>query len=111
VLKLRAIDLDDGVRVSKENLRCGFDHPCFAGTSRSQEKERSKRFVALVHSGEEQLIQIAHTANGILLTDNERRKPFVEFLSLRTFEFGIEKEGVVRYLLSLYFRNHDVSPL
>ena len=28
VLKLRAIDLDNGVAVSKENLRCGFDHAC-----------------------------------------------------------------------------------
>src|SRR4030095_1446980 len=55
------------------------------------------------------LIQTAHSANRILLTDNERRKLLVKFLSLRTFDSGIEEE-VVCYLLCSYFRNHDVSP-
>ena len=37
-------------------------------------------------------------------------RTYVEFLSPRTFDFGIEEERVVCYLLSTYFCNHDVSP-
>jgi hypothetical protein len=74
-----------------------------------KKQQRADRFVGLIHSRQEQLIQTAHTANRILLTDNERRKLLVKFLSLRTFDSRIQEE-IVCYLLCSYFRNHDVSP-
>ena len=43
VLKLGAIDLDDGARIAHQALRSGFHQPRFAGTGRSQEQKISYR--------------------------------------------------------------------
>ena len=90
MLKLSAIDLDHGIRVSKENICCGFDRVFQSQWDLKQ--HRADRSVGLIHSRQEQLIQTAHTANRILLTDNEGRKLLVKFLGLRTFDSRIRKK-------------------
>src|SRR5258705_12688326 len=67
--------------------------------------------VCLIETRKEKLIETAHPADGVLLTDDARRKFLVEVLDARTLNSGVEEEVVFCSLLCSHLRNHDDSPL
>src|ERR1700741_2434566 len=86
MLKLSAINLDNRIRVVKENFGRRFNHSCFAGSGRTEKEQRAERTISLVESGEKKLKETAHTAHGIVLTDDARGKILVELLGTLTLD-------------------------
>ena len=111
VLKLCAIDLDNRVGVTKENLGCCFDDSGFPRASRTKKQQCADGTVCLIETRKEKLVETTHPADSVLLTDNARRKFLVEVLDARTLNSGVEEEVVFCSLLCSHLRKHDVSPL
>src|SRR2546428_5930395 len=90
MLKLRAIDLCDQVGVAKKDLGGGLDDPRLARTCRSEEEERPDRAARMRQARQINLIQAGDAPQSSILSDDQRGKFILEFLSGRAFQVGVE---------------------
>src|SRR5262245_26806026 len=90
MLKFRAVDLCDQVGVAKKDLGSGLDHPRLARTSRPEEEQRSDRAARVSQARQKDLIQAGDASHSAILSDDQRGKFILEFLSGRAFQVGIE---------------------
>src|SRR5579875_4164660 len=67
VLKLRAVDLEDRVRASKQHFACGFYQPRLAGTRRPQKQQVRQRSSRYGKSGPVNLINSRQPADCAVL--------------------------------------------
>src|SRR5689334_14027950 len=69
LLELRAVDLNNGTRISQETFRGRLYHSSLAGTGLPQEKETTNGPTSARHSGEERLVGVNDLLDGLVLTD------------------------------------------
>jgi hypothetical protein len=86
MLKLCAIDLDNGVRVAKENFRRRFNQACLARSGRTEKEQCAKGTISLVESGQKKLIKTTHTGHGVVLSNDASVKVFMELLGSLTLD-------------------------
>src|SRR5215217_4092796 len=91
MLKLRAVDFDDGVRIAIQHLGSRFDHARLSGTSWSQKQHRTDWPVRRIHARQEDLIQTAHASDRAFLTHDARGQPLLKILSTRALLIWIEE--------------------
>src|SRR4051812_40217981 len=82
VLKLGAVDLNDGTWIADERLRSSFYGACLPGTSRTQEQEVSDRSANRREPNEVSLISSDDLMNCFFLSDDEMTKFFLQILGL-----------------------------
>src|SRR2546423_1743856 len=112
MLKLGAVDFENGVRVAEKNFGSRFDHTRFSGTGWPKEQHRTNRAVKWIHSSEKYLIETAHAPHGSLLSNNARRQPLFEILSTGTLLVRVQKycsHSCVKFFY-FHFANHGGSP-
>jgi hypothetical protein len=90
VLKLGAVNLNDGAWVADERLRSGFHCPCFPGTRGAQEQEIANRSAVEGHPSEISLISPDDLVNRFVLSNDEVTQVFLQILGLRSRPGGIE---------------------
>src|SRR5215475_14034389 len=100
MLKLRAVDLCDQIGVAEEDLGGGLDYPRLARTRRPEEEQRSDRAARMSQAGQKDLIQAGDASHSAILSDDQRGKFILEFLSGRTFQVGVEVNRARRRFLS-----------
>src|SRR5262249_28841119 len=100
MLKLRAIDLCNQVGVAKKDLGGGLDDTRLARTRRPEEEQRPDRAARMRQARQEDLIQAGDASHSAILSDNQRGKFILEFLSGRAFQVGIEVNRARRRFLS-----------
>ena len=67
MLKLRAIDLDAGMRVAEQRLGHRFHHPRFARAGRAQKKQVAHRTSRRIQSRQKHLVDLGHLFNSLVL--------------------------------------------
>src|SRR5262249_45920467 len=100
MLKLCAIDLCDQVGVAKEDLGGGLDYPRLARTRRPEEEQCSDRAARMSQARQKDLIQAGDASYSAILSDDQRGKFVLEFLSGRAFQVGVEVNRAWRRFLS-----------
>ena len=70
VLKLGAVDFDDGARIAHQCLRHRFHGARFAGTGGAEEEQASSRPSRAGHPRDKRLVNIHNFADGVVLADN-----------------------------------------
>ena len=95
VLKLRAIDLDDGVVVIEQHFGSRFDNARLARTGRPQKQHGADGAARVLHSREVNLIEAGDAAHGALLADDQPRQLGFEFLCAGAFQIGIERHAII----------------
>src|ERR1700682_3035174 len=92
VLKFRAVDLYDRIRIGKQNFSRSFDDARFSRAGWTEKKHRADWPVGRVHAGEEYLVKAAHAANGALLAHDASGKPLFEVLGGSTLLIRIQED-------------------
>jgi hypothetical protein len=95
VLKLGAVDFDDGVDVFEQDLGCGLDHSGLSGTGRSEKEHSSDGSAGILHSGEEYLIETGNAADRAFLSDYQSAKFIFELFSFRTLLLRIQGYSIL----------------
>ena len=90
VLKFGTVDLNDGVRFVKEHLGRGLDDTRFAGAGRPEKQQCPDRTRRIIHPGEIDLKQTAHTPNRTFLTDDLSQEFVFKLGRSGTFTVGVE---------------------
>ena len=91
MLEFCTVDLDDGVRVGKQNFRCSFDDPRFTRTRGPEKQHRPYRTRRVIHTGEVYLEQAAHPANSSFLPDDQTGQLVLKLSSPWALAFGVKQ--------------------
>jgi hypothetical protein len=116
MLKFRAVDLHDSIRIREQNFCGRFDYTRLSGTGRPEEQHCADGSVGRIHAGQEYLVEAAHTAHGPLLANDARAQPIFKILRARAFLIRVKKDRFVSlflwggHLVSFQFGNHGVYP-
>ena len=78
VLKLRAVDLDHGTRVSQECFRGGLDNSRFSRARRAQKQEIANRTPGSSHPSQMHLVYIHDLLNRFFLAHDELAQTAIE---------------------------------
>src|SRR6266853_6374762 len=89
VLKLAAIDLNEGARVSEQGLRGRLHCTCLPGTRRPEEQEVSNRSAIWRKPGEISLISPNDLVDCLFLPYDEAMKFCLKILVFRSRDRGI----------------------
>src|SRR5262245_15416267 len=109
MLKLCAIDLCDEGGVDKKDLGGGLDHSRLARTRRPEEEQRPDRAARMSQARQKDLIQAGDASHSAILSDDQRGKFILEFLSGRAFQVGIKVNRARRRFLSGILHHHLFS--
>ncbi len=90
VLELRAVHLDDGAGVPKENLGRGLHDAGLARAGGAQEEQVSHGAARRAHVRAEDLIQVHESADGLFLSDDLLPQSGVKFLRFQAAKRRIE---------------------
>src|SRR5262245_17448754 len=83
VLKFAAIDLNHRVSITEKRFRRCLNDTCLPGAGGPQEQHGPNRASYRIHPCQEDLIEIAHLSNGLLLSHNARAETLRELQSAR----------------------------
>src|SRR5947207_4685378 len=89
VLKLGAVNLDDRVGLSKEDLCRRLYHASLARTGGSQKQHRPNGPAGVLHPRQIYLIEPGYSADSALLPHDQRTEPALELLSTRTLHLRV----------------------
>ena len=91
MLELRAIDLDNGVRIAHQAFGHGFHQPGLARPGRAEEQEIADRAAGRLHAGEISLVHIDNLVDGLLLSDDFLAQAGTQFFCFRAGLRGIQQ--------------------
>src|SRR5438128_121495 len=91
MLKLCAVDFDNGVAIPEQDLSGSFDYVSLTRTSRPEEKHRAQRPSGISHPRLEDLIQRSDGANASILSDHSGSKSRLESLGYRALRRRIKR--------------------
>src|SRR5215468_5677599 len=111
MLKLRAVNLRDQIRITKKYFRGGLDDSRLAGTCGTKEEQVPDWTAGVSQSSQKDLIQAGDASHSAILSDDQRGKLILKLLSRWAFQVWIEINGTRscflsgshHLLLSLYF--------
>src|SRR5882724_11341566 len=92
MLKFRAVNLYNGIRIGKQNFSRGLNDPRLSRACWTEKQHGANRPVRRIHASQKDLVKAAHAANGALLTHDASGKLLFEFLGARTFLIRIEED-------------------
>ena len=91
VLKLRAVDLDEGAWTAKKDFGRSLYNARLAGASRSQKQKITDRAVRHSHSRQINLIHVDDSAHGAILPNDLAQQPAFKVEDFSTSYLGIEE--------------------
>src|SRR5207247_6065062 len=91
VLKLRAVDLDEGAWTAKKDFGRSLYNARLAGASRSQKQKITDRAVRHSHSRQIDLIHVDDSAHGAILPNDLAQQPAFKVEDFSTSYLGIEE--------------------
>src|SRR5262245_3038469 len=100
MLKLRAIDFCDQVRVTEKYLRGRLDDSRFARTCGTEEEQVPDWTAWVSQSSQKDLIQAGDTSHSAILSDDQPGKLILKLLRRWAFQVWIEVNGTRSCFLS-----------
>src|SRR5580658_5860886 len=100
VLKLRAVDLDAGMRIAEQSLGHRFHHARLARSSRPQKKQVPHRTSRSIQPGQKHLVNLGDLFDRLVLTHNAAAQ--------RSFKLSRISAAAVRIEHGSKVRSHKV---